>query len=278
MRDWQDSAEGRIVAAPIYVQNRRVFHRRGGRTQTVNICTPENRQGIYENVFRLDSRTPITAAQISSRASVEELAKWLLSMGGRSEGPRESEFDPVFNAPESGSVEVADQTLNRDWNALPSSTAGAAGRLAASVFLVHGHDGAAKHEVARFVESLTGKAPIILDEQPNRGRTLLEKFQNAAGSANYAIVLATPDDLGRPRSCGPEKDAPRARQNVVFELGFFFASLGRGHVAVLNNGIEKPSDIDGIAYLSYPEGNWKVELAKEMHAAGIAVDMHRLLE
>jgi predicted nucleotide-binding protein len=263
--------------ATIYVQGRRVFHRRGGRTQTVNICTPENRQGVYENVFRLDSRTPITAAQIASRASIEELASWLLTVGARSEGPRDSEFDLEFDTAD-GNSSRSNSPLERTLNSYSAPTERTASRSAGCVFLVHGHDGAAKHEVARFVERLTGKAPVILDEQPNRGRTLLEKFQETAGSANYAIVLATPDDVGRSRSLGPEKDAPRARQNVVFELGFFFASLGRGHVAVLNNGIEKPSDIDGIVYFSYPSGNWKVELAKEMHAAGIAVDMHRLLE
>jgi predicted nucleotide-binding protein len=266
------------VAAPIYVQGRRVFHRRGGRTQTINICTPENRQGTYENVFRLDSRTPIAAAQILSRDSIEELASWLLTIGARSEGPRNSEFDPALDTTEVSTGRPTSPNVDTTLNSYAASTAGIASRSAGCVFLVHGHDGSAKHEVARFVERLTGKAPVILDEQPNRGRTLLEKFQETAGSANYAIVLATPDDVGRSKSFGPERDAPRARQNVVFELGFFFASLGRHHVAVLNNGVEKPSDIDGIAYLPYPSGNWKVELAKEIHAAGVAVDMHRLLE
>jgi predicted nucleotide-binding protein len=64
---------------------------------------------------------------------------------------------------------------------------------------------------------------------------------------------------------------------VVFELGFFFGKLGRKRVAVLNSGVEKPSDVDGLAYITYPAGNWQVELAKELHAAGVAVDMTRLL-
>lgn len=266
------------MAASIYVEGRRVFHRRGGRTQTVNICTSENRQGIYENVFRLDSRTPITAGQISSRASLDELTSWLLKLGARSEGPRDSEFDPAFDISEGSFSRLAIQPSDGASTTRQESSADTVSRSAGCVFLVHGHDKGAKHEVARFVQSLTGTGPVILDELPNRGRTLLEKFQETAGTANYAIILATPDDVGRAKVSGPEMDAPRARQNVVFELGFFFASLGRGHVAVLNSGVEKPSDIDGIAYLSYPAGNWKVELAKEMHAAGIAVAMHRLLE
>lgn len=145
------------------------------------------------------------------------------------------------------------------------------------MFLVHGHDGAAKHEVARFVERITGKSPVILDEQVNRGRTLVEKFEAHATTAAYAIVLVTPDDVGRVNGTDPATDQPRARQNVVFELGYFFGKLGRNRVAVLNSGVKKPSDVDGLVYIGYPAGNWQVELAKELHAAGVPVDMIRLL-
>ncbi|MCA1606184.1 MAG: nucleotide-binding protein [Acidobacteria bacterium] len=147
----------------------------------------------------------------------------------------------------------------------------------ATVFLVHGHNGAAKHEVARFIERITGKPPVILDEQANQGRTLMEKFEAHANTAAYAIVLATPDDVGRIQGTDPATDQPRARQNVVFELGYFFGKLGRDRVAVLNNGVEKPSDVDGLAYISYPASNWQVELAKELHTAGVSVDMNRSL-
>ncbi|MGH3937399.1 MAG: TIR domain-containing protein [Pseudonocardiaceae bacterium] len=148
---------------------------------------------------------------------------------------------------------------------------------AETVFLVHGRNGAAKHEVARFVERITGKPPIILDEQANRGQTLVEKFESHATTAIYAIVLATPDDVGRVSGTDPAIDQPRARQNVVFELGYFFGKLGRDRVAVLNSGVEKPSDVNGLVYIGYPAGNWQVELAKELHRAGVPVDMTRLL-
>lgn len=145
-----------------------------------------------------------------------------------------------------------------------------------TVFLVHGHDGSAKYDVARFVERVTGRPPVILDEQANQGWTLVEKFEANAATARFAIVLLTPDDLGRARD-GSAADQPRARQNVVFELGFFFGKLGRHRVAVLNKGVEKPSDVDGLAYINYPAGNWQVELAKELHEAGVPVDMTRLI-
>jgi predicted nucleotide-binding protein len=146
-----------------------------------------------------------------------------------------------------------------------------------TVFLVHGHDGAARHEVARFIERITGKPPVILDEQAGQGQTLVEKFEAHAGTATYAIVLATPDDVGRVRSADPSADKPRARQNVVFELGYFFGKLGRHRVAVLGSGVEKPSDVDGLVYIAYPGGNWQIELAKELHTAGVSLDMARLL-
>jgi predicted nucleotide-binding protein len=146
-----------------------------------------------------------------------------------------------------------------------------------TVFLVHGHDKSTKYDVARFVERITAQPPVILDEQTNQGRTLVEKFEAHAATAAYAIVLLTPDDVGRVASGDPAEDQPRARQNVVFELGFFYGKLGRDRVAVLSKGVEKPSDVDGLAYINYPTGNWQVELAKELHAAGVSVDMTRLL-
>jgi predicted nucleotide-binding protein len=93
----------------------------------------------------------------------------------------------------------------------------------------------------------------------------------------FAIVLLTPDDVGRVANADAATDQPRARQNVVFELGYFFGKLGRDHVAVINSGVEKPSDVDGLAYIAYPAGNWQIDLAKELHGAGIPVDMARLL-
>ncbi len=143
----------------------------------------------------------------------------------------------------------------------------------ATVFLVHGHDQAAKHQVARVLHQLTGEEPVILDEQASRGRTLVEKFEQHAVTAAFAVVLLTPDDFGGVRD-GQEQ--ARARQNVVFELGYFFGKLGRGSVAVLNAGVERPSDVDGIAYISFPAGNWQVKLGQEMDAAGVAVDLNRL--
>ena len=96
------------------------------------------------------------------------------------------------------------------------------------VFVVHGHDTGAREAVARFLER-AGFEPIILHEQPNQGRTIIEKFEEHA-AVNFAVVLLTPDDVG-----GPEGGAmqPRARQNVVLELGFFIGKLGRGRVCAL---------------------------------------------
>ena len=87
------------------------------------------------------------------------------------------------------------------------------------VFIVHGHDEAAKESVARFLEKLKLE-PIILHEQPNSGRTLIEKFEVYA-DVGFAVVLLTPDDVGSPASearAGSMKH--RARQNVILELGY----------------------------------------------------------
>lgn len=149
---------------------------------------------------------------------------------------------------------------------------------AATVFIVHGHDDARKQEVARFLERLLPETHVtILHEQPNSGRTIIEKFEDHAAQARYAVVLFTGDDEGR--SAGTEPFSLRARQNVVFELGFFFSELGRSHVAVLyEEGVEILSDINGVLYIAIDaEGAWKSKLAKELKAAAFNVDTDVLL-
>ena len=144
------------------------------------------------------------------------------------------------------------------------------------VFLVHGHDEAVKQMVARFLEKLNLDV-VILHEQPNKGRTVIEKFEEHS-DVGYAVVLLTPDDI-----CGsasePSKQKTRARQNVVLELGYFFGKLGRERVcAIYVEGVEIPSDIHGVLYVPFDEGGgWRLKLAQEIKAAGIEVDLNRAI-
>jgi predicted nucleotide-binding protein len=147
-----------------------------------------------------------------------------------------------------------------------------------SVFLVHGHDDGAKHAVARFLEQL-GITPVILQEQLNCGMTVIEKFESFASRAGFAIVLMTPDDFGYPVGKEDEKTL-RPRQNVVLELGYFAAKLGRSKTLVLSKGnLEMPSDILGLVYEPLDKsGGWKIRLAKELKAAGFSVDLNKAVE
>ena len=145
------------------------------------------------------------------------------------------------------------------------------------VFTVHGHDEAAKHAVARFIERLDLET-IILDEQPSEGLTIIEKFEKYAGSADFAIVLITPDDVGAPIEKRNDLKL-RARQNVIFELGYFFHALGRrGVCALYKEGVELPSDIYGVVYVLMDEfDGWQLTLAREMRQAGLSFDANKLL-
>ena len=139
-----------------------------------------------------------------------------------------------------------------------------------TVFLVHGRDELAKQTVARYLESL-GLRVIILHEQPSAGRTLIEKVEHY-GAADFAVVLLTPDDEGG--LAGPNVRKPRARQNVILELGYFLGRLGRKHVAALADPeVEKPSDYDGVVYIPWsPSGGvWPSMLLSELREAGLSV-------
>ena len=149
--------------------------------------------------------------------------------------------------------------MTLSWRTMPLSRCGAwigraprepvAPETVGNVFVVHGHDDALKESVARFLEKLQLN-PIILHEQPNSGRTLIEKFE-ANATVGYAVVLMTRDD-----QCGTEG---RPRQNVIFELGYFYGLLGRSRVAALvGEDVTRPSDFQGIVYIPLERGDWKI--------------------
>jgi len=144
------------------------------------------------------------------------------------------------------------------------------------VFIVHGRNDALKNSAARFLTRLNLE-PVILHEQPNKGRTIIEKFFDHS-DVGFAVVLLTPDDKGGSADGALESLRFRARQNVIMELGFFLGRLGRERVAAIyDNEVEMPSDYSGVLFLPYDDaGAWQFPLAKEIRAAGIAVDLNRL--
>jgi predicted nucleotide-binding protein len=109
---------------------------------------------------------------------------------------------------------------------------------------------------------------IVLHEQPDKNRTVIEKLIEEGNSAAYVIALLSPDDT-------QEDGTVRARQNVVLEIGYFIGRLGREKVRLLRKGeVVIPSDLQGILFENYDnEGAWRIKLLKEMQAAGLPIDL-----
>ena len=143
------------------------------------------------------------------------------------------------------------------------------------IFIVHGHDEAARDKVARFITKM-GFEPVILHEQANRGMTIVEKLV-ANGNVGYAVVLLTPDDYGREKSESEER--ARARQNVILELGYFLGHIGRERVmALLKGDVEIPSDYMGVLYTPLDDGGgWRQELGRELQSAGYEIDWNKVM-
>ena len=145
---------------------------------------------------------------------------------------------------------------------------------ARKVFIVHGHDEAAKEGMARFLTQI-GFEPVILHEQASANRTIIEKFE-ANADVGFAVVLLTPDDEGC--SVG-EIPKPRARQNVIAELGYFVGRLGRARVAVFKKGdVEVPSDFAGVVYTPLDGGGaWMRSLGQELQEAGFEINWNLVM-
>jgi len=143
------------------------------------------------------------------------------------------------------------------------------------VFIVHGRDDQAKLSAARFIEKL-GLTAIILHEQANGGKTIIEKIEEHT-NVGFALVLYTPCDVGG--LANDQSQSLRARQNVVFEHGYLVAKLSRSNVCALVKGkVEVPSDINGVVYVPFDEANaWHIAVAKELRSAGYGIDMNKVI-
>jgi predicted nucleotide-binding protein len=148
------------------------------------------------------------------------------------------------------------------------------------VFVVYGHDLALRGQLEAMLRRWNLE-PLILDQMPSEGQTIIEKLENYTNEVNFAVVLATPDDEGYKAGHTDEK-AFRARQNVVLELGMLLSKLGRKKVAIIlkqQENMERPSDIQGLIYIPFKDNLEKdagLLLAKEMHAQGYQIDVGKI--
>lgn len=146
-------------------------------------------------------------------------------------------------------------------------------------FVVYGHDTTAKTELEAMLRRWNIE-PLILDQLPSGGMTIIEKLEQYQDDVAFGVVLATPDDEGHRAGQDAEK-AFRARQNVVLELGMLLSRLGRSRVAILIRNpdtMERPSDIQGLIYVPFKDSvnETALPLAKEMNSHGIAIDLGKL--
>ncbi|MFI2818795.1 TIR domain-containing protein [Vreelandella piezotolerans] len=123
------------------------------------------------------------------------------------------------------------------------------------VFVVHGHDETAKEQLELVLHKL-GIDHFILANSGGGGLTIIEALEAKIGqnstATSFGIVLMTPDDMGYPQNKGADAIQPRARQNVVLEMGMLISSIGRRNIAILVKGhLERPSDADGILYIPF---------------------------
>lgn len=166
-------------------------------------------------------------------------------------------------------------------SAAPAPQNGATAKpMLSKVFVVYGHDAAARTELEAMLRRWRLE-PLILDQLPSEGQTIIEKLEKYTAEVKFAVVLATPDDEGY-RAGHEDEKAFRARQNVVMELGMMLTLLGRKNVAILmkrQDNMERPSDIQGLLYIPFKDNLQKDAgplLAKEMAAQGYPISLANL--
>jgi len=137
-----------------------------------------------------------------------------------------------------------------------------------AVFIVHGHDEANMLRLEKLIKDRWELEAIILKFEPGKGRTLIEKFEEEADRARFAMVLITPDDLIETE----DGVYTQARPNVVFELGWFYGRMGRQSVCILSkSGTKLHSDLDGINRVDFDDSVDEAVLGieTELSSAGL---------
>lgn len=205
---------------------------------------------------------------------IERINSISWSLGFFTTGTPDSEFVQAWNRGKQEFLGVLNSIKSEVKLYVDANPADQQKEITDKVFIVHGHNETMKLAVARVISQL-GLTPIILHEQPNKGRTIIEKFERLSAEVSFAIVLLSADDM-------TSDGKYRARQNVILELGYFIAKLGRENVIALydslSSDVEIPSDISGILYEPYdnPSGAWRFEVVQELKAVGFNVDANSL--
>ena len=209
----------------------------------------ELREGVKINLYDTGSRT-FGGPQSQFKSTVEAL------VNAGSDGAEARQHPSTVGG---GKAQVPDEADRR-------------------VFVVYGHDSEARDELELILRRLQ-VSPIILQNIPGVGDTLIEKLESLT-EADFACVLLTPDDIGSAKTT-PSNLRPRARQNVVLELGMVLSRLGRHRVAILMKGedLEKPSDIDGLIYIPFKSNVKEAAnvLGASLASAGFQIDVRNLL-
>lgn len=160
-----------------------------------------------------------------------------------------------------GEAEMPSRTVKSFSNSIQKPT----------VFIIHGHDEEMKRSVQLFLNR--GEIQdVVLHEQPDKNRTVIEKLIDEGSAADYVIALLSPDDV-------QEDGSMRARQNVILEIGYFIGKLGRERVRLLRReGTVIPSDLHGILYENYDkDGAWRIKILKEIQASGININIDKII-
>ena len=149
------------------------------------------------------------------------------------------------------------------------------------IFVVHGHDSTTREQLELVLHKL-GLQPFVLQNTDGAGLTIIENLERMIGknaSSAFGIVLLTPDDIGYAKKDGETEAKPRARQNVILEMGMLLASLTRERVAILQKGmVEHPSDVNGIIYIQFKDHVKEAvpRLASRLQTAGLTVSPDKI--
>jgi predicted nucleotide-binding protein len=182
-----------------------------------------------------------------------------------------------FQGKNSGSFQSAVMPLLQ--GAQPTLVCPATNQNGKRIFIVHGHDTTARDQLELILMRL-GLQPFILQNSDAGSKTIVEALEvNIYKESALGIILMTPDDYGYSKTQTEADRQPRARQNVILEMGMVMASLGRERMLILKKGaLELPSDAAGILYHEFNDHVKEIvpKLVQRLQQLGFEIDTTKI--
>jgi predicted nucleotide-binding protein len=120
-----------------------------------------------------------------------------------------------------------------------------------------------------------------MNEEPNQGKRIVERFKKDYADVGFAVVLLSPDVYVYPKGEEATKRERTPSNDVALMFGFLLGKLGKEKVLAFYRETPNfafPINFEGVKFTPLDNrDSWKLSLIRELTECGYTIDTERLL-